>query len=734
MNLRRMNLVLVLSILLGSSGAVFQIASAWTSESSSDWSLFTSPCFSTTQWLSWEAIKLFPDAKVSWITENLYAFWHGVEAPYNNKASISYGFNSSTDYGDIDSLKIGLDLSGTNVIYAGLATRAQEEYNKLVLELAKEDTDYRMAAFFAGTMSHYIGQAGTWYAIWNATEWGGHYSNDEELFTQKVLTFENAIERGVSKHYFIPPAFNYRYSNMSVYYNEYFTVTANNTVAPQNAYNASIALAKQVYPFAENLLVDLNDSILYADQWESSYKDRVLFCLNCSVEAIYAALAFAMETVNWTFLSLPTPQFSYNDSTNYLTIPEFTVSFTNTTGSYLLDDSLATKAEAWFIVRDKETNEPKTLSKFSLELSFNTTTKKWFYHSLAYGATAERNQSIIYHFDMNCAAPTWSNVSADYFRVYYYNTTISGLQYFYNTEERTLDVFNIALYCHDLPEIGEVLPEEVDTAMWHLYEGFEDLYHTGGLIGFPKKNTEGKLVQGKLHWDTQKHYWYDNNTDIGLVQTRHDAVLYVVVRFNLTIPVGYYKTSAIGGGEPVFYPYVQQSGEQYFVTRSHQITITKPTIAFDPDRLLVNVTNIKAWSDYNNTELDYWEMVEKPIPPGLEDSRSARWGIFLYDGIPTDLSGFLLWDEINRCWYANNIDVSSLLENRYYITAKFKTLNTNETTNLWGPASEFFQIGIDKRLFQLYLIPVYLFTGAVILPGGIIGVLILTRARKKTKQ
>ncbi|RLI72749.1 MAG: hypothetical protein DRP02_00525 [Candidatus Gerdarchaeota archaeon] len=685
----------------------------WQSDQSTlDNRLFTRPRFSTTQWLSWEAVKIFPDAKISWITENLYAFWHGVEAPYNGNASVPYGY-SYTDYGDIDKLKIGLDAAGTTVVYANLSIRAQEEYTKLVAELSKEDTDYKLAAFYAGTMSHYVGQAGTWYAIWNATAWGFHYGNNETLFTEKVVAFENAIEAGVSKSYFDEPAFNYRYTDMSVYYNNYFNVTPN-VVAAQNAYNASITLAQQIYPYAENLLVDLNDSVTKASNWEATYKDRVLLCLNYTVEAIYSALEHAMEAVNWSYLDLPVPQFTYDNYTNYITIPEFEVRFRNSSGEYILDDKLATMAQAWYIVRDDDSNEPVELSMHYFDLAFNVTTQKWYYNSLAYNAVAQKNQSIIYRFDMDRAAPTWSNVSANAFYVYYYNTTVEGLTYIYHSKERTIDVFNITVYCHDIPEIGEVLPDEVDTAIWILYQKGHGATQTGEVIGVPKKDTEGNVVTGELQWDPVTRRWYDNGSDIGLVFTPTGVDLYIIARFNLTIPVGYYQTSTVGGGEPIFYPYVQQKGTKYFVTRDHNITITKPIITYDPENNIVNITNIRAWSDYNHTFLDYYEIIEKPVDPDIVDIREARWKIFLFDGIPSALTGHLQWDNVSEFWYAANIDVSSLPDNTYYVSAKIVNLNANFTTSPWGPASELFTVERPLPVIY-YILPEFFLAGFVAL-------------------
>ncbi|MCK5159760.1 MAG: hypothetical protein KAR08_11410, partial [Candidatus Heimdallarchaeota archaeon] len=57
-----------------------QSSKSWFAEITENPQLATNPSFSTQQWLAIEAIKLFPDAKIQWITTNYLSYWQGVEA------------------------------------------------------------------------------------------------------------------------------------------------------------------------------------------------------------------------------------------------------------------------------------------------------------------------------------------------------------------------------------------------------------------------------------------------------------------------------------------------------------------------------------------------------------------------------------------------------------------------------------------------------------------------------
>ncbi|HUT82394.1 MAG TPA: hypothetical protein VMZ29_14430 [Candidatus Bathyarchaeia archaeon] len=682
----------------------------WKAEDSvSDNTLLTRPRFSTHQWLSWEAVEMFPQAKMSWITENLIAFWNGVEAPFMDNASFPYGYSYGS-YGDIDGLVLLLDGTGTSVVDSSLSDRAQVEYNKLVIELLKNDTDYKMAAFYAGTMSHYIAQAGFFKALWdNVTAPWGYLNNT------KINLFESAIERGNSKTYFNAVSFNTNYDDLTVYTNDFFPLTPTN-IAAADAKTAAEDLAMSVWPVAQDLYNDFNVSIINADDWEITYYNTVKDCLTQSVEAIYAALSNAMDSINWRYISLPEPNFSFNNYTCLLNVSEFEAKYYDSTGEHIINDSTATIAELWYVYFDTTYGYPKSMSSEPVSLEYNPITQKWLYNdSLAFYTAANTDHTILYHFDLDLAAPTWSNLTSSTFHTYYYNATVNTLNYRYNTGPRTLDIWNISAYCWDIPEIGEINPSEIVTGEWLLYQTVTGATQTGGeVVGIQMKDTVGNTIKGNLNYNDTDGTYYSLGNDIGLVFSPSGVGLYVIARFTLIIPVGYYRTSITGGGLPIFRPYIQKAGTDFFRTRDHQVTISKPILEYNETYGNINIYNITAITDYGNVELD-WEEIENKTVVG-DDRREARWKVFLFDGIGSGLTGYLTWNFTGHFWYAENISVLSLPDNTYYIAAKIVNMNINFTTSPWGPGSDTFVVKRPMPVIY-YILPEFFIAGFVVLFG-----------------
>ncbi len=686
-------------------------------ESTSDDRLFDKPRFSTQTWLAWEALQLLQDAQISWITNNIYAFWHGVEAPFNSNATLAYGYTLS-DYGDINSTVLYLDVTGTTVTNDALAVRAQEEYTKLVTILADDNANFTEAAFHAGTMSHYISQAGVFGAIWDESVWG-------TLDVDNWVLFETMIERGNEKSYFNTYDFNYRYIDMTDYYNNNFTLTPTK-IAANDAENATIDLAKQIHPLAQNL----HDNVV-EETWVGAYYTDVVSCLTWSVEAIYSALLNALEEVSWRYITIPDPVIGpYNTTTHHMSMEEFEVTFTDSTGPHILNDSFATAAELWFVYHDNYDN-PSSLSPDKMDLDYNATSDKWYLEdTLAQYTVSNNNQSFIYKFDMSRAAPTWSNITTDTIFIDYFNATLTGLSYSYNSVNRDVNIRNIKVYCWDLPEVGLVQPDEILEAKWILYQSGEGTTSTGEFFGVPAIDTEGTPMIGDLSYDVLNGTWYSFDNDIGLIFTPTAVDCYIVIQFILNVPVGYIDYGT--GAEPdVFYPYLRQIGTKVFDTRDHQITITKPTIDFDPEAKTVDISYIRAWSDYKNTTLNEYEIINKTVHG--DDRREARWKVFLYDGITSALTGLLNWSDgegdEEGYWFALNISLATLPDNDYYISAKIVNMNTNLITSPWGPGSDMFEI---KRPIPIiyYILPEFFLAGFVVLFGW----LAWYRPRKKRLQ
>jgi hypothetical protein len=680
---------------------------AWKAEDSGnfDWNDVD---FNTHQWLAWEAVKLFPESKMSWITNNLEAFWLGVEAPFHDDAAEELGLNAS-DYGKVnyDDCILYLDETASSVTNDTLAVYAETESDKLVAELEKDDIDYELAAFYAGAMSHYVSQAGVYGTIWNETLWG-------PLNKTNWATFEDIVESGISESEFDPPAFNYNFQDMSVYFHQRFSLSPS-IVAPLEAYDASVDLAVNTHGYAKSMQNNLNISAANADQWTAAYKNNVTDCLTFSVEAIYASLEYAMNSADWSYITLPDPVFNYDNVTHHIEIPEFTATFTNETGTYILNETIATTAEVYYVYYDDD--DPNSLSSDSFDLSYNSITGKWFYtDQLAQFCVANTNHSLLYYFDMDRASPTWSNESTDLFYASFYNATINSLEYNYNRDQRILNVYNVTLTCWDIPEIGDVTPSEVSSITWHLYQKGE-----GSLIadaaGIQVIDTEGNRVEGDLLWNGENYSSYDN--DIGLVFSAANTELYVLVRARLIVPVGYIR-EAEQGGEDIFTPYLQRNGRDTFRAKDHQITISKPELVVyteeteNETKTFISAYGITAISDYNNTVLDYYEIVEKTVHGS--DRREARWKVFLWDGIPARLTGLLNWNETGQFWYVEGIEVGFLPDNQYYISAKIVNQNTNFTTSPWGPASDIFEISRPLPVVY-YILPEFFLAGFIVLFG-----------------
>jgi len=217
-----------------------------------------------------------------------------------------------------------------------------------------------------------------------------------------------------------------------------------------------------------------------------------------------------------------------------------------------------------------------------------------------------------------------------------------------------------------------------------------------------------------------------------LLQVPTSVELYVVVDFYLNIPVGYYYTTLFGS---TFRPFIRGQGTNYFRTRDHQITISVADIVFNPETNQLSANNITAFSDYNNTELDYYEIKEKPVYG--EDIREARWKIFMKGDFSSSHTGDLLWDSINEWWYMDDYNVGGiygLIDGEYYLSAMITTMNVNFSTSLWSLPSEYFIIDSGESSPLVYMLPVIFLVGLVVIPGIIIVILINIRRVKNRKM
>ncbi|NHJ03674.1 MAG: hypothetical protein EAX90_02545 [Candidatus Heimdallarchaeota archaeon] len=659
------------------------------------------PNFTTHQWLAWEALKLSPSTSMlQWIANNELEFWLGVEAPFNSLAAEQINVALGPDYGDISGEALLLDIAGTTVTNSSLADRAQEEYDKLVAELGDVDGDYALAAFYAGAMSHYISQAGLYAALWNETRWGA-------LNVANWNTFEDQIEATLLGSNLVSDPEDFNSSKFDL---DPLVIT------PVNASQAAINLAIAVYPVAESLGDDFLGTWTSVDDWTGTYFDNVEACLEYSVEAIYAAIKYAMEDVNWKYLSIEDPAFEYNSTTGHLTIPDFSVNYTDNTGTYTLDDALATQAEFRVIAEGQYISDPWTLQPEINTLVYNSTSHKWCYpDEIVYGTIANREHTILYTFNMDGAAETWSNSTTDTFEVLYFLINLVSFDSYYNWNQRTIDVWNVTFEVPELPEVGFIDDTEAINAQWILYTKGEGT-QVGEAIGVPAYDTENWQPHGPMSFNVTDQSWYSYGNDIGLVFTQTLQQYYVVVRMTIVgLPIGYMRTGTYGN--LIFTAGAQGQDDYWFITKDHQISMTQPKIDFDPETNTLDVYGIKGWSDYGNTSLDYWELVSKPVYG--QDIRAKICKIFLFDGIPSSITESLLWDSTGQYWYVDDINVNSLPDNTYYLAAKLVNMNLNITVSPWGPHSNSFTIKRPVPVIY-WILPEIFLAGFITLFGWLV--------------
>ncbi|NHJ49659.1 MAG: hypothetical protein FK733_17850 [Asgard group archaeon] len=653
------------------------------------------PSFTTHQWLAWEALQLFgTKQEISWILNNLKNFWYGVEAPHNKYIAAAYDSNYNQNYGDIRDYKLLFDVTGQHVIDDSLATRAQTEYNKLVNELKQNEINETKASFYAGAMSHYISQIGFWPFVWNQGLWG-------PLDLDKYIEVESEIEWGLREGRFS--------SGQDEWYNTYFNLSCS-PIQEDTAYNITVNLANKTYNYAQYLENAFDLSWISLIFWDAEFKNTIAICLMNSAEAIFAAIKSAVKEANLKIITIETPVARYDNATNSLEIEEFQATFKDDSGSHRINDSNTLKAEFTHNYYD-ELYEQHKFSTYRTSLEFNETSNKWYYlKSFISNLQPNSNHTIIAFFKLNNSIEVFSNKS-NIFYVHHYNATIDRLDYTYDKNGmRELDVFNISVQVHDFPGITEVNESIVVSATWHLYVKGEG-NPIGDNAGIQGRDTEGNYALGDLIFNTSSRCWYSNGNDIGLVYTPSNIDLYVLVRFTLIIPVGYYRY--YWNLEPDYIPFLQRNGNVTFKTRSHVIEQTKPLIEFNSENKTLNVYGIKGWSDYNHTELDYFEMVEKEVLGS--DRRDVRCKVITEDGIFARISLELEWSEEYRYWYYNGINVSELPDGKYYVVAKMTTNNMNFTFSHYGPHSEYFIINNGHHKY-LYAIPSFFIIGLSIIP------------------
>lgn len=654
-----------------------------------DYSVYThNPQFTTHVWLAYESLQLFSSpSQIQWITRNMLDFWHGVEAPFQKDIAENYVEDFSV-YGDIDNYILYLSENGMIVTNDSLAQRAQVEYNKLVTELAKDDADLQLAAFYAGAMSHYISQAGVWGAIWDETLWGN-------LSDVNWVQFECQVEDSLVAVDFI--------DDVSEWTSTDFDLDPN-TSNTLNASEATIQLAIGIHSVAEGLGDDFNYTWESINDWDSSYRNDTKTCLALSVEAIYSSILHALDTLDWKYISMPKPTFIYDNQSGHFQIPEFKVNYTDSTNSFTLTDSDAIIASFQLIAWDESEGLIPIIIPDRHNLTYNSTTKNWYYpDQLVKGTFAKTNHSIQYVFAINGSGETWSNHSEERFYVHFFEYEISSIDSYYNSDERTISIENVQIVIPEVDEIGVI--DDLDTykAQWMLYMFAFGIQTSYTEYGIPAFDTEGNLLYGNLTYDNETQTWSSYNNDIGLAKSPDNInALFVVTLFYLNdIPTGHEIISSFGFTR--YIPYIYAAASNTVIPRPHVLTISQPQIDFNPEAKTLSISKVTAISDYKDTVLDFYEIYEKTIYG--YNTRLAKWALMKlghdYSLEDSLYSGNLYWDEENQYWSFDDIDVTNIDIGEYHMHCFFSTMNSNGTQS--SPPSIILTLGPGAKSYVISL-------------------------------
>ncbi len=131
------------------------------------------PFFGGHDWVAWKAVGLAEadGADVSFINDNLMIYFSGTEAPDNG---LLPGVGAAGRYADKRQCHcILFDVRG-NVTKDRAAQRALEEFTKA--KAALRSGDKRLAAYYAGAMSHYIADLGQFMHMMGT---GAHWGEDD---------------------------------------------------------------------------------------------------------------------------------------------------------------------------------------------------------------------------------------------------------------------------------------------------------------------------------------------------------------------------------------------------------------------------------------------------------------------------------------------------------------------------------------------------------------------------
>ncbi len=162
------------------------------------------PDYGTHDWIAETAVDFLPGNYSYWIKNNMVAYLIGTEAPDNSAAAGAY--TAEKVYGDKSTgHHIYYNLEHTKALDDSAAIRAQQEYNKALQAL--RNGDYRLAAFYAGAMSHYISDV----AVWAHVRGKGSPHGSED--SKKHSEYEEEIDKTIKAKFYSDSDHTQEYSS-----------------------------------------------------------------------------------------------------------------------------------------------------------------------------------------------------------------------------------------------------------------------------------------------------------------------------------------------------------------------------------------------------------------------------------------------------------------------------------------------------------------------------------------
>ena len=200
------------------------IVSSWSNGGNTDVS--NNPKYGTHDWIAETAVSFLPASESKWIKDNMVSFLIGTEAP-DNSAVAEY-YTNKQGYGDKHNHHNYYNANHTQAPDDSASKRAQKEYDK-ALDALKLGNN-RLAAFYAGAMTHYITDLAVWAHVMGKDS--PHGSEESNVHSDYETKINNTIK---AKHYSDTNHTSSIYQHYIVFDGKY-----NNITAYQAAYNLGL--------------------------------------------------------------------------------------------------------------------------------------------------------------------------------------------------------------------------------------------------------------------------------------------------------------------------------------------------------------------------------------------------------------------------------------------------------------------------------------------------------------